>query len=194
MRRGILQQACCGQYPCTSAAPCSCCCSSWGALRRSGPQTGCSASWGASHHSREALHLLSAPTQKQCPHLFPHAQIVNSSIYKLSDTPSLAEPCDAQFIRSMLQAHYLPVIPIVDVAIRLKSGCCAVTEQSILMWMRRLDDPGYSAPVYLRLPTVVLFVGSGFAVSWLLSLSLGDATWGVSTGVLSILLLHACAP
>ena len=55
--------------------------------------------------------------------------------------------------------------------------------------MRSLDDPGYSAPVYLRLPTVVLFVLSGFAVSWLLSLSLGDATWGVSTGIAKIILV-----
>ena len=50
------------------------------------------------------------------------------------------------------------------------------------MWQCRLDDPGYSAPVYLRLPTILLFILSGFAVSSLLNVSLGDATWGVSTG------------
>ena len=50
------------------------------------------------------------------------------------------------------------------------------------MCLCRLDDPEYSAPAYLRLPTVLLFLLSGFAVSALLNLSLGDATWGVSTG------------
>ena len=50
------------------------------------------------------------------------------------------------------------------------------------LFCARLDDAGYSAPVYLQAPMLVLFLLSGFAVSYALSASLGDNTWGVSTG------------
>ena len=59
-----------------------------------------------------------------------------------------------------------------DAVLKLRHcSCCA-----------RLQDPGHGAPVYLQVPTLALFLLSGFAVSYALSASLGDNTWGVSTG------------
>lgn len=90
----------------------------------------------------------------------------NLNIYQLLGSmggPKLLLLCQMSMMSELLQCDDAP---------KLRRCCCCA----------RLDDPGYSAPLYLRVPTLVLFLLSGFAVSYVLSASLGDNTWGVSTG------------
>ncbi|EIE27726.1 hypothetical protein COCSUDRAFT_55711 [Coccomyxa subellipsoidea C-169] len=48
---------------------------------------------------------------------------------------------------------------------------------------QRVEDPAYSAPLLIRVPTVLLFAASGAAVAWAFQAGLGDGTWSISTGI-----------